>query len=301
MKKGYVISHDRFHKFIVRRLLYFIEETDNYMKINYPPRKYPFEEWKRVYLYVLMDEIHPFLYSFEGIPHQNIYDEINLTLSNTLSDKMEKMYYDTPISESVSPSVKRRGEEFFRLARNTYPYLYPCDYNREGYVDSILIDIGEVLWDDSYFDLDVGEVRDYLRHVHGDHFLFHWDYNCKDQINESDYVKDKADKFGDKMLEQSYDRGLSQLVNSDVFKKIYPMIERAEVFYFKFFNRIFVRLYVNDPEMNGDNMYNKGLDPHYLIDNHLTKFLPYFGYDKEIGTGFIVSGPDKNIISRWLS
>jgi hypothetical protein len=299
VKKGYVISHDRFHKFIVRRLLYFIEETDNYMKINYPPRKYPFEEWKRVYLYVLMDEIHPFLYSFEGIPHQNIYDEIQLTLSNTLSDKMEKMYYDTPISESVSPSVKRRGEEFFRLARNTYPYLYPCDYNREGYVDSILIDIGEVLWDDSYFDLDVGEVRDYLRHVHGDHFLSHWDYNCSsDVIKESTpVIKNKS--IEDKVM-KAYDRGLSKLLNSDVIKDIYPMIDRSEVFYLEDDNLLILRVFLNDPEIDENNMYSKGFDPHYLMDVHLTKFLPYFDYKSTINKAFVLYGPNGENITSWL-
>jgi hypothetical protein len=302
MEKGYVISDERFHSFLVRRLLYLIQETDNYMKVNYNPRKYSYLEWKRVYLNVLMDEIHPYIYSFQGIPHDKIYAEIRETLEEELRDKMKETYEEHYLRESVDIGIKRRGDEIFALARTTYPYLYPCDYNREDYVDAILKDVHDVVTDD-YLSLDnVSGYREFLKVVHGDHFLFHWDYNCKDQINESDNVKDKDYKFGDKMLDQSYDRGLTQVLNSDVLKKIYPMIERAEVFYFESFNRMFVRIYVNDPEMNGDNMYKKGLDPHYLIDNHLMKFLPYFGYDSEMGrTGFIIYGPNKNIISRWMS
>jgi hypothetical protein len=138
MNKGFVISDERFHNFLVRRLISFIEETDDYIMVNYNPGDYAYPEWERVYLNVLMDEIHPFLYRFKDIPHDRIYDEIKRTLTIVLKDKMKSMYDANRISESVGISVKRRGIELFKSARDTYPYLYPCDYDRDSYIQSIL-------------------------------------------------------------------------------------------------------------------------------------------------------------------
>lgn len=302
MRKGYVISDDSFHKFIVRRLMSFIDETDDYMMINFHPTKYNYPEWQRVYLNVLMDEIHPFLYGFKNIPHDKIYDEIRDTLTVALKEKMKSLYNSKRISESVSVGVKRRGDRLFSLARTTYPYLHPCDFDRENYVDNILRDLTEIVMDDYPVGVDLSDASEYVRKVHGDHFLFHWDYNCDGAIiNESQYYPDVKDKSVEELMLKSFDRGLTQLLNSNVFKDIYPMIEKAEVYYLEDLNRIVVRIFVDDPEMTKDNMYNRGLDPHYLIDNHLMKFLPYFNYPKSVRTGFVVMGPDKKHISDWIS
>jgi hypothetical protein len=42
-------------------------------------------------------------------------------------------------------------------------------------------------------------------------------------------------------------------------------------------------------------MYDANFDPHYLIDFHLKKYLPYFNIDK-VRFDFIVWGPDGDII-----
>jgi hypothetical protein len=142
-------------------------------------------------------------------------------------------------------------------------------------------------------------VRDYLRHVHGDHFLFHWDYNCSsDVIKESTpVIKNKS--IEDKVM-KAYDRGLSKLLNSDVIKDIYPMIDRSEVFYLEDDNLLILRVFLNDPEIDENNMYSKGFDPHYLMDVHLTKFLPYFDYKSTINKAFVLYGPNGENITSWL-
>ena len=48
------------------------------------------------------------------------------------------------------------------------------------------------------------------------------------------------------------------------------------------------------------NMYEKGLDPHYLIDIHLAKYLPYFSVPRSTKIGFVVIGPDGKKIKSYL-
>jgi hypothetical protein len=42
-------------------------------------------------------------------------------------------------------------------------------------------------------------------------------------------------------------------------------------------------------------MYDKELDPHYLVDYHIKQYLPYFNIEKSISS-FIVWDLDGNII-----
>jgi len=79
---------------------------------------------------------------------------------------------------------------------------------------------------------------------------------------------------------------------------IYPMIEHIDAYDIEGINRLILRIYVSDPEMTKDNMYQKELDPYYLIDYHLKKYLPYFNIPRNYKFGFVVVGPDGNIIHR---
>lgn len=75
---------------------------------------------------------------------------------------------------------------------------------------------------------------------------------------------------------------LNKLVNSDYIKKVYPMIDRIETkvdwdkdetlpFY-----DIYFKIYVNDPDMvDIHTMYERGLDPHYLIEEYIFHLLKY--------------------------
>lgn len=98
----------------------------------------------------------------------------------------------------------------------------------------------------------------------------------------------------DDNFEKNYSPELSTFASSDKFKKIYPMIEKIDVYDLGF--GLIYKIFVNDPEMNNDNMYSRGLDPHYFLDKHFQKYLPYFGIKKNYQFGFVVYGPDGNKI-----
>lgn len=94
--------------------------------------------------------------------------------------------------------------------------------------------------------------------------------------------------------------GLSKFLSGNIIKSIYPMIDEIEAFEITDANFIVFRVYLNDREINSDNMYKKGLDPHYLMDYHITKYLPYFGIRPTMGLGFVLVGPDNKVIQTYL-
>lgn len=94
---------------------------------------------------------------------------------------------------------------------------------------------------------------------------------------------------------------LTKIFNQSSIRDTYPMIDHIDVYELEDINFFILRIYVNDPEMDDDNMYEKGLDPHYLVDYHFRKFLPYFGIDAKRKTGFAVVRPDGEVISKWMN
>lgn len=94
-------------------------------------------------------------------------------------------------------------------------------------------------------------------------------------------------------------KSLSKFFNQSTIKDIYPMVDHIDVY--ELDHHFILRIYVNDPEMDEDNMYDKELDPHYLVDYHFKKFLPYVGMDSKKSTGFAVVRPDGQVISRWMN
>ena len=99
-------------------------------------------------------------------------------------------------------------------------------------------------------------------------------------------------------------KGLEKLVNSSAIKDIYPMVDHIDIRYNgdKYAERgwggLEIDIFVNDPTMTKENMYDKDFDPHYLVEYHIKKYFPYFDIDKMV-LNFIVWGPDENIIYSW--
>jgi hypothetical protein len=74
---------------------------------------------------------------------------------------------------------------------------------------------------------------------------------------------------------------LDKLLNSDYIKKVYPMIDniKTRVVWdgdeeYPFYD-IMIKIYVNDEDMTTFNMFEKGLDPHYLIDSYMVDLLKF--------------------------
>ena len=57
-------------------------------------------------------------------------------------------------------------------------------------------------------------------------------------------------------------------------------------------------IFVNDPTITKENMYEKEFDPHYLVEHHIKQYLPYFNIDKSV-LNFIVWDLDGNIITSF--
>jgi hypothetical protein len=87
------------------------------------------------------------------------------------------------------------------------------------------------------------------------------------------------------MINDSQIKGLEKLVNSDVIKSIYPVIDEIEIHNsdnpFEYLeDTLHLNIYLNNPEANKNNLWDKfNFDEHYLVDHHIRKLLPYLGID----------------------
>lgn len=98
---------------------------------------------------------------------------------------------------------------------------------------------------------------------------------------------------------------LNKLINSDYIKKVYPMIDRIETkvdsdndFSLPFYE-IYLKIYVNDPDMiDNRTMYERGLDPHYLVNQHMIYLLKHLNVStRDINQIYIlVIGADGEVI-----
>jgi hypothetical protein len=87
---------------------------------------------------------------------------------------------------------------------------------------------------------------------------------------------------------------------------MYPMVDTIDVKYDDQgasgygidLPRLDIDIFLNDKTITKDNMYDKGFDPHYLVDVNMKKYYKYFDIDK-VKVNCIVWGPDGNIIYSW--
>lgn len=87
---------------------------------------------------------------------------------------------------------------------------------------------------------------------------------------------------------------LEKLANSKLITKIYPMIDEISVLYVE--GIIWIRINLKDPSITKENMYEKGFDPHYLIDYHIAKLMKYLGIERKTPVDFVVYDAEGRII-----
>jgi hypothetical protein len=92
-------------------------------------------------------------------------------------------------------------------------------------------------------------------------------------------------------IEDYKNKFLSKILSSHSITDIYPMVDRIDAYEVPQVNRIILRIYINDPDMTEENMYNKEMDPYYLIDYHVNRILPYFSIPKNQKFGFVLLNP----------
>lgn len=79
----------------------------------------------------------------------------------------------------------------------------------------------------------------------------------------------------------------NKMANSKPVKDIYPMIDHIKINEVP--NYIWVaQVYLNDETIDGNNIYSKGLDPHYLVDFHLKKLKNYLSIKDNLKFGFVI-------------
>jgi hypothetical protein len=106
------------------------------------------------------------------------------------------------------------------------------------------------------------------------------------------------------MAEEFQIKGLERLINASLVKDIYPMVDHIKIHYDKYFitqrgnSRIDVDIFLNDPTITKENMYDKEFDPHYLTEYHIKSYFPYFDL-KNLAIDYVVWGPDENIVYSW--
>ena len=98
-------------------------------------------------------------------------------------------------------------------------------------------------------------------------------------------------------------KGFEKLINTDIIKKDYPMIDHFNLHWgLNTYRKIILmyEIYLNDSSINEDNLYEKGLDPHYLVDINMPRYMRFFGLEPIVyGQGFIVYDTDLNVIDKW--
>lgn len=107
------------------------------------------------------------------------------------------------------------------------------------------------------------------------------------------------------MIDNYQIRGLEKLINTSAIKDIYPMVDHIRIRYnpelgsgYKGIERFDIDIYLNDPTLNISNMYLREFDPHYLVEYHIKKYLPYFNIDKVL-MNFYVHDTEGNIITSF--
>jgi len=100
-----------------------------------------------------------------------------------------------------------------------------------------------------------------------------------------------------------YKSSFEKLINSDLLKNIYPMIDHIDITSFRdnpnfIAYDMSVNIYLNDPTIHKHNMYEKEFDPHYLVEYHIKSYFPYFNL-KNLVIDYIVWGPDGDIVYSW--
>jgi hypothetical protein len=106
------------------------------------------------------------------------------------------------------------------------------------------------------------------------------------------------------MLKDFQIKGLEKIVNSSSIMDIYPMVDHIDIRYNsdlynpRGWGGLEVDIFVNDPTITKENMYDKEFDPHYLVDYHIKQYFPYFNINKPI-MSFVVWDLDGNIITSF--
>lgn len=90
-------------------------------------------------------------------------------------------------------------------------------------------------------------------------------------------------------MNESKLKALNKYINQ-ILKPIYPMVEKFELVSFEIIDLYILKIILNDDTISEENMYQKGLDPHYVIE-HIKNFLKYFSNEESFEVNLVVFSP----------
>ncbi len=106
-------------------------------------------------------------------------------------------------------------------------------------------------------------------------------------------------------MEKKLVKGLEKLINSDVIKSVYPMIDHIDIKNVRFNSNNFKSGYiinldivVDSPDMTEDNMYDLDFDPHYLVDHYIRGLSQYLSINI-FAIFFTVHNLEGDLIHEW--
>ena len=99
-------------------------------------------------------------------------------------------------------------------------------------------------------------------------------------------------------LNKYYNKGLSKLLSGKIIKEEFPMVDHIDCYVVDDLERIYMKIHLNDDEINSKNMYEKSFIP-YLLTDMVEKFLPYFGLSKKYKFNYNVFSPSGESIYQY--
>jgi hypothetical protein len=96
-----------------------------------------------------------------------------------------------------------------------------------------------------------------------------------------------------------YNKGLSKLLSGKIIKEEFPMVDHIDCYVIDDLERIYMKIHLNDDEINSENMWEKNFVP-YLLTVMVEKFLPYFGLSKKYKFNYIVLSPSGESIYQYI-
>ena len=107
-------------------------------------------------------------------------------------------------------------------------------------------------------------------------------------------------------METPIKRALTKLINSDVIRRIYPMVDHIDVknvVWNESAGRpgyiITLDIVVNDSLMTKDNMFDSDFDPHWLVDKYVVDLSKYLSINIR-NIFFTVHNLEGDLIYEWL-
>lgn len=100
-------------------------------------------------------------------------------------------------------------------------------------------------------------------------------------------------------LNKYYHKGLSKLLSGKIIKEKFPMVDYIDCYVVDELERIYMKIHLNDAEIDSENMYKKNFIP-YNLTKMVEEFLPFFGLPKNYKFNYNVFSASGESIYQYI-